>query len=118
MDGMVEIFIVYNWTTNAILETLVKNMSEETLVNCFKQKITYITKRGFKTILNIIDNVASKAVQAYLEANNVNIQLVEPHNYRVNVAEREIQTFKNHLVSGLYTCNASFPSLLWNKIVP
>ena len=115
---MVAIFIVYYWTTNAILATPVKNISEETIVSCFKQNIAYLTKRGFKPILNIIDNVASKAVQSYLEAENVNIQLVEPHNHRVNAAERAIQTFKNHLIVGLSTCDASFPLLLWNKIVP
>ena len=118
MDGMVTIFIVYDWTTNAILATPVKNMAEETIVSCFKQKITYLTKRGFKPILNIIDNVASKAVQAYLEAENVSIQLVEPHNHRLNAAERTIQTFQNHLISGLSTWDASFPLLLWNNIVP
>ena len=59
-------------------------MAEETIVSCFKQKITYLTKIVFKPILNIIDNVASKSVQAYLETKNVKIQLVEPHNHRVN----------------------------------
>ena len=86
-------------------------------MSCFKQKITHLTKRRFKPILNIIDNVASKAMQAYLEAENVNIKLVEPHNHRLNAAEQETQTFKNHLIAGLSTCDASFPSLLWNKIV-
>ena len=33
MDGMIEIFIVYDWKTNVILETPVKNMAEETIVN-------------------------------------------------------------------------------------
>ena len=62
--------------------------------------------------------MASKSVQAYLEAKNVNIQLVELHNHIVNAAEQGIQTFKNHLIAGLSTCDASFPSLLWNKVVP
>ena len=109
MDGMVAIFIIYDWTTNAILATHVKNMAEETIVICFKQQITYLTKRGFKPILNIIDNVASKAVQVYLEAEKVNIQLVEPHNHRVNAAERAIQKFKNNLIAGLSTCDTRFP---------
>ena len=39
MDGMVAIFIVYDWTKNAILATPVKNMQEETKVICFKQNI-------------------------------------------------------------------------------
>ena len=75
-------------------------------------------KRGFKPILNIVDNVASKALQAYPEAENVGIQLVEPYNHRVNAAEQAIQKFKNHLIEGLSTCDARFSSFLWNKIVP
>ena len=66
MDGMLAIFIVYNWTTNATIETPVKNTKEETIVECFKQNIKYLTKRGFKPVLNIINNFASKAVRAYL----------------------------------------------------
>ena len=118
MDGMVAIFVVYYWTTDAILETPENNMAEETIVICFKKNIAYLMKRGFKPILNSIDNVASKAVQAYLEAENVNIQLVDPHNYRINAAEPAVQTFKNHLIAGFSTCDASFPSLLCNKIIP
>ena len=65
-------------------------MAEETILRCFNQKIAYLMKRGFKPILNIINNVASKAVQAYIEDKNVGIQLVELHNQRVNAAEQTI----------------------------
>ena len=68
-------------------------MKEETIVGRFKQNIEYLTKRGLKPVLKIIDNVASRAVQAYLEKENVYIQFVDPHNHRVNVAERVIKTF-------------------------
>ena len=64
MDGMVEICILYGCTTNAIIATPVRNMKEETIVGRFKQNIEYLTKRGFKPVLKIIDNVASRAVQA------------------------------------------------------
>ena len=49
MDGMVEIFIIYDWTTNEILATPVKNMAEETIVSCFKRKITYLYKMKIQT---------------------------------------------------------------------
>jgi hypothetical protein len=63
--------------------------------------------------------VATKTIQTYLEANDINIlQLVEPHNHRVNAAEQAIQTFKNHMIAGLSTCNEQFPSLLWDRIAP
>ena len=45
------------------------------------------------------------------------MQLVEPHNHRVNAAERATQTFKNHTIAGLYICDKEFPSILWDKII-
>ena len=63
MDVIVAIFIVYNWTTNAILATTVKNMKEETIIECFKTNISYLTNRVLKPVLNIKENVDSKAVQ-------------------------------------------------------
>ena len=56
MDGMVALFIVYDWTTNAIIATPVKNIKEETIVERFKKNIEYLLKRNFKPVLNIIDS--------------------------------------------------------------
>ena len=94
LDSMVDIFIVYNCITDAIIATPIKNMKEETIAECFKQNIEYLSKRNSKPVLNIIDNVASRAVHACLYKENVYIQLVKPHNHRVNAAERKIRTFK------------------------
>ena len=66
---------------------------------------------------NIIDNVASKVILSYLEEAKIGVQLVEPHNHRVNAAERAIQTFKNLFISGLSTCDDSFPTILWSRLV-
>jgi hypothetical protein len=118
VDGMTAIFILYDWTTNAILTTPVKDGKSDTTITVFETQIQYLTKRGFKPTLNIIDNVATKTIQTYLEANDIRIQLVEPHNHRVNAAERTIQTFKDHMLTGLSTCDAQFPSLLWDRIAP
>ena len=93
MDGMVEIFMVNNWNMNAIIATPVKSTKEEKIVECFKQNIEYLSNIIFKLVLNIINNVVSRLVQAYLEKDNVDMQLVKPHNHRVNTEERAIQTF-------------------------
>ena len=44
MDGMVAIFIVYDWNMNASIATPVKNMKEETIVECFKKKMSIYQK--------------------------------------------------------------------------
>ena len=75
--------MLYKWSSNAILSTLVKYLKDTSTIEKLKLNITYLTKGGFKPVLNIIDNVASKAVKKYLEDYNIKLQLVEPHNHRV-----------------------------------
>ena len=49
--------------------------------------------------------------------NNVNYQLAPPHCHRTNMAERSIQTFKNHFKAGLATCDPSFPLREWDRLL-
>ena len=44
--------------------------------------------------------------------------MVEPHNHRVNAAERAIQTFKNRFIGALGTTDSEFPIQLWDKLAP
>ena len=50
MNGIQAIFIMYDWATNAILATTTKYAKSETIVDCFKQNITYFSKRGYKPV--------------------------------------------------------------------
>ena len=111
MEGNTYIFILYDWSSNAILATPVIFLNETT-VAAFKINIEYFKKRIFKPVFNIVDNVATEAVKSYLEDEGINMQLVKPHNHRSNAAEQAIRTFKNHTIAGLCTCNEDFPSVL------
>ena len=44
--------------------------------------------------------------------------MVEPHNHRVNAAERAIQTFKDAFIAALATTDVDFPLQLWDKLAP
>ncbi len=46
------------------------------------------------------------------------LQLVEPHNHRVNAAERAIQIFKDAFIFTLATTDCDFPLQLWDKLMP
>ena len=109
MNGMTEMFIMYDWTSNAILSTPIKEAKTETIVECFKNNITYLAKRGFKPVYNIIDNVATREIKTYLESENIKVQFVTPYDHRENAAERAIQNSKNHTIYGLCICNEEFP---------
>ena len=40
--------------------------------------------------------------------------MFDPHNYRVNLEEMNIYTFKNHFVGDLYTTDNDLPTELWD----
>ena len=44
-------------------------------------------------------------------------QLADVHNDRRNIAEKAIQTFKDHFVSVLCGTDAKFPMQLWCRIL-
>ena len=117
LDGMMIVLVIYDWTSNAILALPIKDAKDETLVATFKSQVEYLARLGFKPKFNIIDNVASKAIKKYLEDVQIGLQLVEPHNHCVNAAEWAIQTFKNHFIAGLSTCNTLFHTALWSRLV-
>ena len=50
--------------------------------------------------------------------NDVDFQLVPPHVYRLNAAERAIQTFKSHFLAGLATLPSDFPMKEWDRLLP
>ena len=87
------------------------------MVAAFKENIKYLEEGGFKPVFNVIDDIASKAIRAYLKEAKVGLQLVEPNDHRANAAERAIQTFKNHFISRLCISNRDFPTILWSRLV-
>jgi hypothetical protein len=52
-----------------------------------------------------------------MNKNGLDYQLVPPHVHRRNAAERAIQTFKNHLLAFLATCDPDFPVSEWDRLL-
>ena len=77
-----------------------------------------LTSKGFKPKMNIMDNQATKHIKAFLTEQQCKLQLVKPHNHRLNAAERAIQTFKDAFIATLATMDSNFPFQLWDKITP
>ena len=84
----------------------------------FSDVYAYLKQRKFTPKLHVLDKKCSKEVENYIQNNQTTMQLVKPHRHRVNAAERAIQTFKNHFISGLCTVNHKFPLQLWCDLLP
>ena len=54
-----------------------------------------LTSRGYKPKINIMDNQATKHIEAFLTKQQCQLQLAKPHNHQLNAAKRAIQTFKD-----------------------
>ncbi len=64
-----------------------------------------------------MDNEASAAFKAETKK-NYKYQLVPPDNHRMNLAERAIQTFKNHFKAVIAEVDKTFPMQLWDRLLP
>ena len=48
----------------------------------------------------------------------ITYQIVPPYNHRANLAERAIETLKNHFKSGLSTIHPDFTVAEWDCLLP
>ena len=112
------IFLTYVYDANAIIVRPMKNRTKEEQLRVFHDVYDYLKHRRFEPCLHIMDNECSKTIQDFIARNKTSLQLVEPHQHRVNAAERAIQTFKNHFVAGLCTVDKAFPLQLWCDLLP
>ena len=88
------------------------------MLEAFQSVYDYLIKKNFKPKLHVMYNECSKVIKKIIEnKNNVALQFIEPHEHRVNAAERSIQAFKNHFVSRLCTVNKLFPMQLWCELL-
>ena len=66
-----------------------------------------------------MDNECPLVVKEYIiNAKNMQLLLVPPYMHRVNAAEKAIDSYKNHFISGLATLHPDFPLHLWCRLIP
>ncbi len=116
LDGQQLFFIAYDYDTNYIFALPITSTTDRDILEAFTTVHQQLTAKGYTPVFNVTDNQAAAPIKAYMQQHNGTVQLVEPNNHRVNAAERAIQTFKNHFISGLCTTDPKFPFQLWNHL--
>ena len=94
ISGHKYVMVLYHYDSNGIIFQTMKNRSNIEAMRVYEEIYEYIKARKCKPKLEIMDNGTSTSVKRYITNTNVNYQLVEPNNHRVNAAERAIRTFK------------------------
>eukprot|EP00804_Cyclotella_cryptica_P009929 CCRYP_017362-RA/>CCRYP_017362-RA protein AED:0.45 eAED:0.27 QI:0/0/0/0.5/1/1/2/0/554 len=109
LEGNQYYFMAYAYDPNYIYATPVRNLRDESIMTAFDNIFQDLKSKGYKPTFNVTDNQATTPIKAYLDTEDCKWQFVETNNHRVNKAERAIQTFKNHFVSGLCSTDSNWP---------
>lgn len=116
LDGQQLFFVAYAYDPNYIFAVAIKSTTTKDIMDTFTGVYNRLDTHGFKPMFAVADNQAAPAIKAFITAHGGQVQFVEPNNHRANAAERAIQTFKNHFISGLCTTDENFPLQLWNHL--
>jgi hypothetical protein len=96
---------MYHYKTNAILVKAIANVDDRSIFDAYKEIFETLEKKGYKPKMNVMDNQATKYIKKFLTEKECDLQILEPHNHRINAAERAIQTFKDAFIAALATTN-------------
>ena len=116
LEGKQYYFVAYDYDTSAIFVIPITDLRDETIITAFTEVFKESVEKGYTPTFNVTDNQATTPIKAFLKKKNCNWQFVEPSNHRVNAAERAIQTFKNHFISGLSSTDTDWPLQLWDQL--
>ena len=112
------ILVGYHYDANAILSTALKNRQAATITKAWTTLNDKFKHAGVTPTTCVIDNEASMHLKCALRDDDIKHQLVPPHCHRTNLAERAIQTFKQHFKTGLALCDPDFPLSQWDRLLP
>jgi hypothetical protein len=81
-------FIVYEYRSKAILVRALRDLKDASMLEAFQDVYQYyLTSKGFKPKLNVMDNQCSKCIQDFIKFSQADIQLVNHDDHRVNAAK-------------------------------
>ena len=116
-EGYLYLFVCYVYSKNAIIMQPMKDWTDDCMVKTFQDVYKILNQQNCAPKLHVLDNKCSKAVQAFIQNKQTNIQLVEPHNHWVNAAETAIKASKYQIIAGLQTADPDYPLQLWSKFI-
>jgi len=102
---------------NYIFCETMKNRTEGETINAYQKMVDRMLLAGLGLKHHRLDNECSDNVKKCIRKNSMTHELVPPDCHRRNMAERAIQTFKNHFVTILSGVDDRFPLSLWCYLV-
>jgi hypothetical protein len=111
------IMVCIHLDANYIFCEPMKNRTGGEMINAYQKIVDRMEISGLGLKHHRLDNECSKNFKKCIRKNNMTHKLVPPDCHQRNMAERAIQTFKNHFVAILSGVDDRFPLSLWCHLV-
>ena len=110
--------ILFHVASNSIWVEPTKNKTEGEMILARQRALQRMKLCGIIPKRQVLDNEASAAYRTAIKESNMEYQLVPPDDHRRNVAEKAIQTWKDHFIANLSGTADTFPLHLWDQCIP
>ena len=79
------------------------------MIRAYQVLIDRMKEKDINPTMHVLDNECSAEFKEAIKENRMKFQRVPPNDHRRNVAEKAIQTFKDHFVALLCGTDDNFP---------
>ena len=88
--------------SNVILVEPRKDRTAGEMIRAYEEMVLRLKACSIEPTEHVLDNECSEDFKQAIENNGMTYQLVPPHDHQRNIAEKAIQTFKDHCVVVFY----------------
>jgi hypothetical protein len=110
--------IPHHVDSNSSWVKALKNNTGGKLILAQARALERMCKAGIVPKYQILDNQKSASYEEAICASGMTFELVPPNDHRRNMAEKAIQTFKDHVFGVLSGCAPTFSLHLWCQLLP
>jgi hypothetical protein len=112
------IMVIHDVNSNSLWEEALKNNIGSKLILGCARALERMQKAGIVPNHQVLDNQASVAYKKAISNLDMTYELVPPDDHQRNMAEKAIQTFKDHFYGILSRYAPTFPLYLWCQLLP
>ena len=116
-SGNKYVMVMVPLDNNAILVSPMNNRKDAELQRAYLKLLHRAKKAGITIKKHVLDNECSTIMNKLIRK-ECKLELVPPGIHHRNMAEFAIKSFKHHFIAILSGFDASFPTALWDKLLP
>lgn len=117
VSGMNYVLVAYDYDSNLIWGVPIPTRTAAQIVKAYKQIYKMLQSKGLKPKLQRLDNECAQELKDFFDEKSIEFQLTPAGKHSRNLAEKTVQIWKDHFISGLSSTHPDFPVNQWCKLV-